>query len=203
MSHGDDLPAVSGQGSAGIGGGLVNEQLDVLKLVAERLQHADIAYMISGSIALNYYAQPRLTRDIDIVVALQREDTERVINLFAEDFYIDADAVRNAIAQLGMFNIIHYDHVLKVDFIVRKETPYRQEEFARRMTVEIHGVTMWLVTAEDLLLSKLLWAAESHSEMQLQDVRNLIRAVADLDWAYIERWADELTIGELLREVRG
>ena len=104
----------------------MNEQLDVLKLVAERLQQVDIAYMISGSIALNYYAQPRLTRDIDIVVALRREDAERVINLFAEDCYIDADAVRNAIAQLGMFNIIHYDHVLKVDCIVRKDTPYRQ-----------------------------------------------------------------------------
>ena len=181
----------------------MSEQLDVLKLVAERLQRADIAYMISGSIALNYYAQPRLTRDIDIVVALRREDAERVTNLFAEDFYIDAEAVYNAIAQLGMFNIIHYDHVLKVDFIVRKETPYRQEEFAWRIAIEIDGATLWLVTAEDLLLSKLVWAAESHSEMQLQDVRSLIRSVADFDWTYIERWADALTIGELLREVRG
>ena len=181
----------------------MSEQLDVLKLVAGRLQRADIAYMISGSIALNYYAQPRLTRDIDIVVALGREDAERVTSLFAEDFYIDAEAVCNAIVQLGMFNIIHYDHVMKVDFIVRKETPYRQEEFARRSAVDIDGVTMWLVTAEDLLLSKLAWAAESRSEIQFQDVRNLIRSVADLDWTYIERWADELTLGELLREVRG
>jgi hypothetical protein len=102
-----------------------------------------------------------------------------------------------------MFNIIHYDHVIKVDFIVRKDTPYRQEEFTRRIAVEIDGVTMWLVTAEDLLLSKLVWAAESCSEMQLQDVRNLIRAVVDLDWTYIEHWANELTVGELLREVRG
>jgi hypothetical protein len=89
-----------------------------------------------------------------------------------------------------------------VDFIVRKETPYRQEEFARRIAVEIDGVTMWLVTAEDLLLSKLVWAAESQSEMQLQDARNLIRSGVDLDWTYIERWANELTVGELLREVR-
>ncbi len=181
----------------------MSEQLDVLKLVAERLQRDDIAYMISGSIALNYYAQPRLTRDIAIVVALRLEDAERVINLFAEDFYVDADAVRNAIAQLGMFNIIHYDHVMKVDCMVRKDTPYRQEEFARRITVEIDGVTMWLVTAEDLLLSKLVWAAESHSEMQLQDVRNLIKSVADLDWTHIGRWAEALTVSELLREVRG
>jgi ABC-type anion transport system duplicated permease subunit len=172
-------------------------------MVVERLQRADIAYMISGSIALSYYAQPRLTRDIDIVVALRLEDAERVTNLFAAGFYIDADAVRNAIAQPGMFNIIHYDHVMKVDFIVRKDTLYRQEEFARRSAVEIDGVTMWLVTAEDLLLSKLAWAAESRSELQLQDVRNLIRSVADLDWTYIERWATDLMLGELLREVRG
>ena len=181
----------------------MSEQLDVLKLVAERLQRADIAYMISGSIALNYYAQPRLTRDIDIVVALRLAEAERVTNLFAVDFYIDADAVRNAIAQLGMFNIIHYDHVMKVDFIVQKDTPYRREEFARRFAAEIDGVTLWLVTAEDLLLSKLIWAADSHSEIQLQDVRNLIRSVAHLDWTYIERWATELTLRELLREVRG
>jgi hypothetical protein len=181
----------------------VSEQRDVLKLVAERLQRADIAYMISGAMALNYYAQPRLTRDIDIVVALRLADAERVTSLFAGDFYIDVDAVRSAIAYLGMFNIIHYDHVMKVDFIVQKDTPYRQEEFARRCAVEIDGITMWLVTAEDLLLSKLVWAADSHSEMQLQDVRNLIKSVVHLDWTYIERWATELTLNELLREVRG
>ena len=66
----------------------MSEQLDVLKLVAERLHRADMAYMISGSIALNYYTQPRLTRDIDIVVALRLADAERVTNLFAVDFYV-------------------------------------------------------------------------------------------------------------------
>lgn len=62
---------------------------------------------------------------------------------------------------------------------------------------------MWLVAAEDWRLSKLVWAVESQSEMQRQDVRNLSRSVADLDWTYIEHWAEELTVGELLREVRG
>jgi hypothetical protein len=59
-----------------------------------------------------------------------------------------------------------------------------------------------LVTAEDLLLSKLLWAAESHSALQLQDVHNLLRAGIPLDWQYIERWAAALMLEELLREVR-
>jgi hypothetical protein len=181
----------------------MSEQLEVLKLVAERLERVGIAYMISGSIALSYYAEPRLTRDIDMVVELRSDDAERLTDLFAADFYIDTEAVRDAIARQGMFNVIHYESVMKVDFIVRKDTPYRQEEFLRRCAIGVEGMRLWVVTAEDLVLSKLVWAAESRSEMQLQDVRNLMTAVTTLDWTYIEHWADELTVAELLREVRG
>lgn len=180
----------------------MSEQLEILKLVAERLERAGIAYMISGSVALSYYAEPRLTRDIDIVIELKSGDAERLTDLFEADFYVDTEVVRDAIARYGMFNVIHYESVIKVDFIVRKDTPYRQEEFLRRVAIEVEGTTLWFVTAEDLLLSKLVWAAESRSEMQLQDVRNLMTVVATLDWIYIEHWAAELMVTELLREVR-
>lgn len=181
----------------------MSEQLEILKLVAGRLDRAGIAYMISGSIALSYYAQPRLTRDIDIVVELRPDEAERLADLFADDFYIDAEMIRDAVARDGMFNVIHYESVMKIDLIIRKDTPYRQKEFLRRCPIEVDGMTLWFVTAEDLLLSKLVWAADSQSEMQLNDIRNLITAVATLDWAYIEYWATELEVAELLREVRG
>ena len=181
----------------------MSEQLEVLKLVAERLEQASIAYMISGSIALSYYAEPRLTRDIDIIVELRSDDAERLADLFATDFYIDTEAVRDAIARHGMFNVIHYESIMKVDFIVRKDTPYRQQEFLRRCAIDVEGMRLWIVTAEDLVLSKLVWAAESRSEMQLQDVRNLMTAVTTLDWTYLEHWAAELNVVELLHEVRG
>jgi hypothetical protein len=87
----------------------MSEQLEVLKLVAVRLDRAGIAYMISGSIALSYYAQPRLTRDIDIIIELSPDDDERLAELFADDFYIDAETIRDAVALDGMFNVIHYD----------------------------------------------------------------------------------------------
>lgn len=58
------------------------------------------------------------------------------------------------------------------------------------------------VLKTDLILSKLAWAKDSGSEMQLRDVRNLIDAVADLDWSYLDRWAVELSVDESLGEVR-
>jgi len=51
----------------------------VLKLVATRLDAASIAYMVSGSMAMNFYAQPRMTRGLDIAVELTPADADRII----------------------------------------------------------------------------------------------------------------------------
>ncbi|MGA2244759.1 MAG: hypothetical protein ABSH48_07170 [Verrucomicrobiota bacterium] len=56
----------------------MQNELDIVRDISQRLDGADISYMLTGSMAMNYYAQPRMTRDIDIVVALRSTDTERV-----------------------------------------------------------------------------------------------------------------------------
>ena len=76
-----------------------------------------------------------------------------------------------------------------------------REEFARRRTVTIADQPMTIVAPEDLILSKLDWAKDSHSQMQLGDVRNLFRSVRDLDTHYLRRWADRLGLATLYHEV--
>jgi hypothetical protein len=97
----------------------VSDQLDVLKLVAARLEAASIPYMVTGSIAANHYATPRFTRDIDVVVELAPGDTEHVSELIENEFYGDREALRRATRRRGV-NLIHRDLLVKVDFIVRK-----------------------------------------------------------------------------------
>jgi hypothetical protein len=178
------------------------DQLSVLKLVAARLDAAAIPYMITGSVAAGHYAQPRMTRDLDFVVDLQPGDAERVVRLFDDQFECDVEAVRGAITRRALFNLIHTEAIVKVDFVVRKPAPYYVEEFGRRRRVDIDGQPMWMVSAEDLVLSKLLWARDSRSELQLRDVRQILAAQPDLDWTHVNRWAAALGIEELLREVR-
>jgi hypothetical protein len=167
----------------------VNDQLSVLKLVTARLDAARIPYMITGSIAAGLYARPRMTRDIDLVVKLQVDDAERLAEIFGDEFECDAAAIRTAISRQSLFNLIHTEAVVKVDFIVRKSTPYREVEFDRRRPAIIYGDPVWIVSPEDLILSKLLWAKDSRSELQLGDVRQLITAQPSLDWPYLDRWA--------------
>ena len=66
--------------------------LDALRLVTTRLDAADVPYMVSGSLALGYYAQPRMTRDIDIVVELERANVPRLVAAFGDDFYCEQHA---------------------------------------------------------------------------------------------------------------
>lgn len=178
----------------------MNEERNVLKIVASRLNAAGIPYMVSGSIAANVYTTPRMTRDIDIVVALQPDDAERLFGLFRGDFYVDLDSVKQAARLRSLFNIIHQQGIVKVDFIVRKDTEYRKTEFERRRTVDLEGTDVSIVSPEDLILSKLQWARESRSELQLRDVRNLLTTVGNLDRGYIERWIARLNLDEIYRE---
>ena len=171
-----------------------------MTIVAERLRGAGIAYMVTGSIAMNHYAVPRMTRDIDLVAELSTADADRVCDLFDDDFYIDRDAVRHAVETRGVFNMIHAALVVKVDVVVRKETEYRRTEFARRRRVVIEGQELFLVSPEDLILSKLDWARESRSAVQLADVRNLVESVADLDREYLAEWTRRLGLDALYRE---
>ena len=180
----------------------MDDYLRVLLLVGKRLEEAGIPYMLSGSTALNFYARPRMTRDLDIVIELKTTDVERMVSLFQEDFSIDEEEIREALARQSLFNLIHYDTVVKVDCIVRKRAAYRQEEFRRRRALELEGQRIWVVSPEDLVLSKLHWARDSLSELQLLDVRNLLEALPALDWAYVEHWARELGIAPLLEKVK-
>lgn len=177
------------------------DQLEILVLVAERLNSREIPYMVSGSMAMNQYAQPRMTRDIDIVIEVSSQDVVTLVEIFSAEFYVDEEAVSDAIKCNGMFNIIHNDSITKIDFIVRKNTDYRATEFARRVNVNIGKHSVSLVSAEDLLLSKLVWAKYSQSEMQLNDVKNLVVSKSDLDWEYLKHWALVLSVDESLNAV--
>lgn len=179
----------------------MSDELAVLKIVAMRLDALGIPYMVSGSTAMNYYAQPRMTRDIDIVVQLSASTGTQLADALLPDFYVDRDTVAEAVLRRSMFNAIHSGFIVKVDFIVRKDTPYRRGELSRRRPIDVDGTTIHLAAPEDLVLSKLDWAKDSLSEMQLADARNIVESVPDLDWGYLDRWASTLGLIEMLARV--
>lgn len=177
---------------------MINEQ-EVLKIVVHRLESAGIRYMVTGSIGANFYTIPRMTRDIDIIIEVEKETVEKLFSVFSDDFYLDRDVMKHAIQSKGMFNIIHREGVVKVDFIVRKDSEYRRVEFERRRSIEFEGLRILVASPEDLILSKLDWAKDSRSEMQIRDVKNLLQTPG-LDQRYILEWVAKLGLQEIYQE---
>ncbi len=174
-------------------------ELEVLGLVSDRLSTRGLPFMLTGSFALAYYATPRMTRDLDIVVALNDHDVDLLVAAFVPDFYIDVETARTAVKSERMFNLMHLESGVKVDFIVRKSTKFRQVEFARRQPISIADIRTWIVSREDLILSKLVWALESNSEQQRRDIHQLLAEAADFD--QLHKWAPQLGVATLLNEL--
>ena len=178
----------------------LDDQSQVLVDVVDRLDREDLRYMISGSIALSAYVQPRMTRDIDVVVDVSADRVDALLRAFHSGFYLDDAAARRAVAERRLVNAVHEATLVKVDLVIRKDAPFRRTEFERRQTVTVHNRQMWIVSPEDLLLSKLVWRTESGSAIQLQDAIQL--AALDLDWTYVERWAAVLNVAAQVSEIR-
>src|SRR5205814_2664654 len=176
---------------------LVMNEIDIVRDISRRFEKADIPYMLTGSMAMNYYAQPRMTRDIDVVIAIGPEDIGRVAALFRPDYYVSEENIRESVARESIFNLIHQESVIKVDCIIRKRTQYRRMEFDRRQRISILDFNTFIANKEDLIISKLAWAKDSHSEIQLSDVRNLL--ATGYDAAYLQHWTRELGLDNLLQ----
>ena len=162
--------------------------------ITDVLDQYQIPYMLSGSIAMGLYTVPRMTRDIDFIIHLQAKNVDLFVNSFKDGFYCDRDVIKEAIeGPVKMFNIIDHATGYKADFVVLKDDPFRQEEFNRRLRVTYFGKTIYVVSPEDLLLSKLIWIQDFQSAIQIEDIKNLT-FVNNLDWDYILKWVKQLNL---------
>ena len=176
----------------------IQNQIDIVRDLSARLDAADIGYMLTGSMAMNCYALPCLPRNLDFVVALHPADAEVLARLFSPDFEISREAADSAIAQQSFFNLIHRKSRIKVNCIICQQIKYRLTEFSRRQRINFENFKTWIVSKEDLIISKLYWARKSRSQRHLRDVKNL--AATDCDTIYVERWTRALGIFELWEE---
>jgi predicted nucleotidyltransferase len=177
------------------------EELAIIRDVARRLEDAGLPYMLTGSLAMSFYAQPRMTRDIDVVVEINPRHAETIRAIFEKDYLVSSEAIHEAVEHRSMFNLIHQETLTKIDVIVRKDEPYRRLEFERRRKVPIDGDELCVVSKEDLILSKLWWARDSRSEVQLRDVQNLLDTGYDKE--YLDHWLHELELYDLARPFLG
>ena len=163
---------------------------DVFQRITAALDQSGIAYMLTGSFASAYYGAPRSTQDIDLVIEASPAQLETFVRrLPSEEYYADLDAALEARKRESLFNVIDLSTGWKIDLIMRKSRAFSQEEFRRRKQVSLQGLTLFVASAEDVILAKLEWSKLAQSHRQVEDVAAILNVQSNsLDGSYLERW---------------
>jgi hypothetical protein len=95
-----------------------------------------------GSIASSIAGEPRSTVDIDLVVALDEAHVSALVAALSPEFYVDEHALRRAVRERGIANLIHQPTQLQVDIHVAGGTALDEQQLRRRLKVDLGGGRM-------------------------------------------------------------
>ncbi|GAC1355080.1 MAG: hypothetical protein NVSMB47_08540 [Polyangiales bacterium] len=172
----------------------------LLARVVELLDAAEVPFMVAGSFASTAHGLPRTTQDLDLVIdpAGPAALSALLRSMPPAEYYVDADAARDALVRRTMFNVIDLATGWKVDLIVRKERLFSREEFARRMEITLLDVPVFVASPEDTVVAKLEWSKlGGGSERQRRDVAGILATLGDaLDRDHVERWVRDLGLAD-------
>ena len=133
------------------------ELYELLERVVQTLERLRIPYLVTGSVASMAYGEPRLTDDIDLVAGVTDQHVVGLLAAYPSDaFYLSEEAIREAIRYQTQFNVIHPASGLKVDVMVRKDTPFDRSRFARaRLLRPAESYTAAFASAEDVIIKEM------------------------------------------------
>ena len=100
--------------------------------VVKAFEKLGVLYYIGGSIASSAYGAARATLDVDIASELKPQHVRLLVKMLESSYYIDEDAIIEAIGRHSSFNLIHLETMIKVDVFIVGDEPYFQAALRRR-----------------------------------------------------------------------
>lgn len=174
-----------------------------LRPIADVLDEAGVRYYLAGSLASSAHGIARASLDADLVAELEPPHVDLLIDRLQSAYYIPVERLRAAVAQRSSCNFIHLTTMFKVDVFVSKGRPFDRgvADRARPESIdETSGAPRFpIASPEDTVLAKLEWFRRGGetSERQWWDIIGILK-VAETDRDYLQQWARELGVADLL-----
>lgn len=192
-----------GTGRWGESGVVLTDPQGILLELAAALDASGIRYAVGGSVASSRHGEYRATNDVDVLVEIGPTTLGPLIDALGSDYHIDRTAAERAVRVGGTFTAIHLKELVKVDFFVATEEKLHRLQLERRaaLTLDPSAPPVFLISAEDAILTKLVWFRRSGEvlERQLRDVAGVLKVRGDeLDMEYLGHAAVVLGVRDLL-----
>jgi hypothetical protein len=163
----------------------------LISLFVRPINRLSIPYLITGGVASVVYGEPRLTRDIDLVIGLRPRDARRFAAAWsAEEFYVPPVEVieeESGRPAHGHFNVIHNLTAMRADIYLPGDDALNAWAFAHKVVRRIEDDEVFMAPIEAVILSK--------SDRHLRDIHRMLRVSGDLvNRPELERWAARLGV---------
>jgi hypothetical protein len=151
----------------------------------DALEKLGVVYAIGGSVAAMIYSEPRLTIDVDLMIAAS------------------LDIVETSLPYGLPFNVIDGSLGAKADLYIAKSVGLDASAMARRRRLPWDtqsGAEAWFLSPEDVILYKLRYYRQGGEVSQKHpiDIAKMLGVMdSELDTAYIELWAKEIDVADL------
>lgn len=148
------------------------------------LADAHIPSAVIGGLAVAIWGEPRLTRDADLKVLLERDRAQQLITLLSKNYTCVADDPVKTLQQRGLLFVLDADRT-RLDLLLG-DTPFDAKAIERARSIEVAPALFLIIcSAEDLLLYKMI----STRPRDREDARGIIRRQGKaLDDVYIIDW---------------
>ena len=175
---------------------------EILCRVLDGLAAVDIPYVLVGSFASNVYGIPRATQDADFVVQLGPGKLAELTAVLGADFVLDPQWRFETITGTQRAILRERETEFIIELFRHSNEPHDRERFARRKPLSIRGRTAWVLSPEDVVITKLHWLLLADRKKDYIDVQNVIAVRGGaLDWSYVESWCDRHGSRKLLEQI--
>ncbi len=184
---------------------MLPEPLAVTLKVTDVLEKLNIPYLIGGSLASTLYGMVRTTQDSDIIAEMHIHHVQPFVMALQNEFFVDDEMIQESVQRNSSFNIIHRETMFKVDVFIPRSRPFVQAQLARaqrQIFSQELGLSANFASPEDTVLAKLEWyrMGGEMSERQWSDILGVLKSkVGELDLDYLQKWAKELKVDNLLK----
>lgn len=158
-------------------------------------------YAVMGGWAVRAHGLPRPTYDVDLTVAISRDELPELFERIDTLGYEVGDQYRGGwldrVADMPLFKASTYidGRTLVADIFVA-ENEFQDAILARRVRGDIDGLPTWIVSPEDLILLKLV----ADRVRDRADVQDVLTMNPQIDHNYLEDWADRLGVTQKWRQ---
>lgn len=177
----------------------------LLAVICDRLDALGVKHAVTGSVASSVHGQPVGSLDVDIGLRMTLAQADQFADSLPPGIYRSIEGLREAVRTNGMSNVIDIASQFKADLSVLPPEPFYDNVLERRQRIAYApgGPTFWTVTAEDIILMKLVWRVNTRSKKQWDNALSVAHAKgARLDWKYLRQWATELSVAEDLQQLQ-